>query len=652
MTETTEAMELTATSNPYLDFYNEYCKTSRADLINVFDPAISEKKRKKMYKALDVSVAMKYAWAIPDERALRIIKHFGPIVEMGAGTGYWGRLLQLRGVDIICYDLHVADDDDEEGEPEPEAEEEVADGVEGEDEDEYEDEQEEEEEEHDGENDGEEDSAEEQEEEDDDDGEGEEDDEEEEVEVEQVYWMDVKKGTPKVLREHSDRTLFLCYPDDFEDSSESMALQSLQNYSGEYVIHVGELFGQTVCLPGPWGRTSSSEFQIHLASVYHKVLQVPLPSWHSSIDTLTVWKRTKTSIMDNAFYAFIPAEERLDLVEACPSTRHLLTEASNESNKKEKRVTPASGKDDEANNQSNKRYCSSSFLVQSDGFASCDVVMRSPGKPPLAYAAEYKFGDENVLTATHFEEVRLRNEQRIRNAQSVLKLKELTVQDDSASPSVHNPKRIQQEHDRQDLIEQHNLILLQRLERIHQHRVPKQFDVSHHTEAVLNAPRASNAGTRRREQEKIAMENKKMKRRLNKTKGTFDLKQLAVDADRHRYFSDQISKLTRRRKVQETCKQLSDVAAVKATHSVSPESFYVYKHGVKGASQTKYTQAFDDDDEENEEDDRESEPSKRIGPPSYLLPPVTKQRSKSTTCTPPMLKRTKMVSASDLLGLK
>lgn len=74
------------------------------------------------------------------------------------------------------------------------------------------------------------------------------------------------------------------------------------------------------------GRTSSHEFQVHLASVYHKVLQVPLPSWHSSIDTLTVWKRTKTSIMDNSIYAFIPAHERLDLIEACPSTRFLLGE--------------------------------------------------------------------------------------------------------------------------------------------------------------------------------------------------------------------------------------------------------------------------------------------------------------------------------------
>lgn len=54
------------------------------------------------------------------------------------------------------------------------------------------------------------------------------------------------------LRKHTNRSLFLCYPDDFEDSQESMAMASLCNYDGSTVIHVGELFGQTVCLPNPW----------------------------------------------------------------------------------------------------------------------------------------------------------------------------------------------------------------------------------------------------------------------------------------------------------------------------------------------------------------------------------------------------------------
>ena len=84
---------------------------------------------------------------------------------------------------------------------------------------------------------------------------------------------------------------------------------------------------------------------MRLASVYHKVLQVPLPSWHSSVDALTVWKRTKTCIMDDHIYAFIPPSERLDLVAACDATRHLLEEKTNDDgNKKGDRQQPSKKK--------------------------------------------------------------------------------------------------------------------------------------------------------------------------------------------------------------------------------------------------------------------------------------------------------------------
>src|SRR5579883_1374914 len=48
----------------------------------------------------------KYAHAIPTNTALTAIADFAPIIEIGAGTGYWAFLLRRRGVDIICYDRH------------------------------------------------------------------------------------------------------------------------------------------------------------------------------------------------------------------------------------------------------------------------------------------------------------------------------------------------------------------------------------------------------------------------------------------------------------------------------------------------------------------------------------------------------------------
>ncbi len=47
----------------------------------------------------------KYAWAIPCKAALEAIAKHSPIVEVGAGSGYWASLLSKVGVDIIAYDI-------------------------------------------------------------------------------------------------------------------------------------------------------------------------------------------------------------------------------------------------------------------------------------------------------------------------------------------------------------------------------------------------------------------------------------------------------------------------------------------------------------------------------------------------------------------
>jgi hypothetical protein len=45
-----------------------------------------------------------YAWAVPDERAINVIAKHSPLIEIGAGTGYWAWLLRQRGADILAYD--------------------------------------------------------------------------------------------------------------------------------------------------------------------------------------------------------------------------------------------------------------------------------------------------------------------------------------------------------------------------------------------------------------------------------------------------------------------------------------------------------------------------------------------------------------------
>lgn len=50
-----------------------------------------------------------FAWAIPDDTALDAITRHSAragIVEVGAGTGYWARQVEDRGLPVVAYDLH------------------------------------------------------------------------------------------------------------------------------------------------------------------------------------------------------------------------------------------------------------------------------------------------------------------------------------------------------------------------------------------------------------------------------------------------------------------------------------------------------------------------------------------------------------------
>lgn len=57
----------------------------------------------------------KYAWAVPTFEAVRAIADWSPLVEIGAGTGYWAWLLRQLGADVVAYDLHPPGPEDAHG---------------------------------------------------------------------------------------------------------------------------------------------------------------------------------------------------------------------------------------------------------------------------------------------------------------------------------------------------------------------------------------------------------------------------------------------------------------------------------------------------------------------------------------------------------
>ena len=54
-------------------------------------------------------LAQRYAYVIPSDSTLAILAALGPLVEVGAGTGYWAHRLRSIGVDIVAFDQAPVD---------------------------------------------------------------------------------------------------------------------------------------------------------------------------------------------------------------------------------------------------------------------------------------------------------------------------------------------------------------------------------------------------------------------------------------------------------------------------------------------------------------------------------------------------------------
>jgi hypothetical protein len=227
----------------------------------------------------------RYAWATPTPEALRVLRQFAPIVEMGCGANaYWAQCMQQQGIDVLAYDVNVKSGGKLTLKLDKEAKKSRSSASSS---------------------------------------------------------VRVHCGGPSVLAQHTHRTLFLCYPD---EEGDGMAAECLEHYTGQYVIHVGEtIWDANLSVDQcPWGRSSAADFQQRLATEFHCILKLALPSWLHVNDSISVWKRTQTSTMvfaadsdddaddtdEEAEYRHIPPEERLPVNVAAPCCAHLLPTTS------------------------------------------------------------------------------------------------------------------------------------------------------------------------------------------------------------------------------------------------------------------------------------------------------------------------------------
>lgn len=78
-------------SNRYLDLFHRLTRSKSDEGII------------KMIRARH-DLCRKYAFAIPTPQAIKAIARLSPLVELGAGTGYWTMLLKQAGAQIQAYD--------------------------------------------------------------------------------------------------------------------------------------------------------------------------------------------------------------------------------------------------------------------------------------------------------------------------------------------------------------------------------------------------------------------------------------------------------------------------------------------------------------------------------------------------------------------
>ena len=159
-----------------------------------------------------------YTFAIPDPDSLNFVAQWlkPAAIEMGAGTGYWVWQLSQLGVDSIAYDIDPPDD-----------------GYNF-----Y----------HNREN-------------------------KQDIKV----YHPIMRGTPEMLANHPDRTLFLCWP-----PMSDMAVKSLEHYQGKRLVYIGE---------GDGGCTADDAFFAKLSQGWVEVAERRPIQWDGIHDMITVYER-------------------------------------------------------------------------------------------------------------------------------------------------------------------------------------------------------------------------------------------------------------------------------------------------------------------------------------------------------------------------
>lgn len=88
--------------NPYVE-----------ELMNIVSSCENRETAMEKLEGKRNSLIETYCFSIPFKEVLNIIKEYSPILELGAGTGYYSYCLRQSGADIEAYDLYSPDYEDQ-----------------------------------------------------------------------------------------------------------------------------------------------------------------------------------------------------------------------------------------------------------------------------------------------------------------------------------------------------------------------------------------------------------------------------------------------------------------------------------------------------------------------------------------------------------
>ena len=185
-----------------------------------------------------VSIRNEYAWSVPTANALSLLAKHQPLLELGAGAGYWASLLKRMSVDILAVDEKYFQTSFNEKAK-------ISEGQ----------------------------------------------------EISFKYYCEVLQGGPEVASKYEDRSLVLMWPD--YSGFGSYALECLQHYQGQKLILIGEwsnsTFGAYARGISKHGQSFSLEFQSKVEENFQLVEALNLPTWPLFLDRLQVFEKTRPS---------------------------------------------------------------------------------------------------------------------------------------------------------------------------------------------------------------------------------------------------------------------------------------------------------------------------------------------------------------------